>query len=58
VQLDGNATGILKNNRHESSYSFGREQAAGIFEAQPVYFERGRISGSLREILIGVLGRY
>ncbi len=57
VQLDFDAVGVLKHDRHQRFYPFRREQTSGILETEPIYFERRRVAGALREILIGVFGR-
>jgi hypothetical protein len=56
VKLDFDAVGVLKHDRHQRFYPLGCQQAAGIFETEPIDFERRRIAGSLREVLIGVFG--
>src|SRR5215510_5735329 len=57
MQLDFDAVGVLKHDRHQRFYPLRREQTSGIFEAETIYFERCRIAGALREVLIGVFGR-
>ena len=57
VQLDGNAVGVGEHDRHQRLHAFRREQAAGIFEAEPIDFERRGLAGALGEIFIGVFRR-
>src|SRR5439155_22568849 len=55
MELHRNSIGVLKDNRHQSLYSLGREQPAGIFEAEAVDFERCGLAGALGKILVGML---
>src|SRR5262249_60367420 len=55
VQLDFDAVGVLKHDRHQRFYSLRREQTSVVFETEPIYFERLRVVCALSEVLVGVI---